>query len=145
MYLLYKNYFSKSSIFWKIILCKSFLAIIHLWKPVDNVDNFVDSLFIAFFRHCFVHIIYVTLLYNYHFNFLCVLYICSPKLQAFAYMLDFFIVCLFVAVFLDFSKFIFFTKCTINSNTNNPTKKYATKAVNVIGITYLSTELPNTT
>lgn len=114
-------------------------------KPVDNVDNFVDSLFIAFFRHCFVHIIYVTLLYNYHFNFLCALYICSPKSQAFTYILGFFIVCLFVVVFSDFSKFIFFTKCTINSNANNPTKKYATKAVNVIGITYLSTELPNTT
>lgn len=145
MYLFYKNYFSKSSVFIKIILCKSFLPIIHLRKPVDNVDNFVDSLFVALFRHYFVHTIYVTLLYNSHFNFLCVLYICSAQTAFLCYMLASVLVCLFVIPFSEFCKIIFLLKYTTNSNTNNPIKKYPIKAVSVIGITYLSIVLPNIT
>lgn len=48
-------------------------------KPVDNVDNFVDSLFIALFRHYFIHNIYVTLLHNFILTFLCAQYDCSQK------------------------------------------------------------------
>ena len=104
MFILYKNSFSKSSIFYKKVLCKSFCLSVHLWKPVDNVDNFVDSLFIALFRHYFIHNIYVTLLHNFILTFLCAQYDCSQKTQLSLISQAFGLVCHFVIILLFYFK-----------------------------------------